>query len=621
MNILLIGNGFDLAHGLPTTYKDYLKFVKQIDKFFKSEGTIFQFKNDSSFKELDNNVADFIDSKLLIGNSNKLIGNVVKNFDNKYIIELHNLTKSNFWIEWLSEQDKYLNEKWIDIETEISFVIQTLEFFINNNEIYFKKFSIKKYEKFKSFIEKYEEYNKLVNSKEFKPLKKLLLNDLESLDRSLEIYLEYCVRNINKYLISPDIFNLSIDCILSFNYTDTFKRIYGYNKSWVQYEYIHGHSELNNNNTNLILGIDDYLNEEEADKNTDFIEFKKYFQRINKSTGNIYKKWLKSINESSNRENNLYIFGHSLDKTDKDILNEIILNKKIRTTIFYVDSNRHSLQISNLVKIIGKDNLISMTSGEQPVICFRKQKKILSRNSTNWQISRDIICLGNIETISNKEFNEIQCRIKQSIEYDDIDYFNNQKSIISLYNVLLKFIKNNNEIKKITKELYRIAKRLYKKSSENFDYIEWCDIDYVNNNLLECNDYVKQMVTHINAFNSNIKRKKEYKKQFDYNNLEKLNSQIIDTNISEITFKEIIIKLISLYNKDNIKAQEVHLCIKSLLKKFPPDLCLSYIKDLNFGSEDINTFRINKILNDLNIEDEFYQKSLQESDNFYDNII
>lgn len=30
MNILVIGNGFDLAHGLPTTYSDFLKFFEII---------------------------------------------------------------------------------------------------------------------------------------------------------------------------------------------------------------------------------------------------------------------------------------------------------------------------------------------------------------------------------------------------------------------------------------------------------------------------------------------------------------------------------------------------------------------------------------------------------------
>lgn len=30
MNILMIGNGFDLAHGLPTKYTDFLEFVEAI---------------------------------------------------------------------------------------------------------------------------------------------------------------------------------------------------------------------------------------------------------------------------------------------------------------------------------------------------------------------------------------------------------------------------------------------------------------------------------------------------------------------------------------------------------------------------------------------------------------
>ena len=39
MNILVIGNGFDLAHGFPTTYKNFLEFTdvfkRYIPKFVK----------------------------------------------------------------------------------------------------------------------------------------------------------------------------------------------------------------------------------------------------------------------------------------------------------------------------------------------------------------------------------------------------------------------------------------------------------------------------------------------------------------------------------------------------------------------------------------------------------
>ena len=34
MNILVIGNGFDLAHGLPTTYRDFIKYVNCFSKYY-----------------------------------------------------------------------------------------------------------------------------------------------------------------------------------------------------------------------------------------------------------------------------------------------------------------------------------------------------------------------------------------------------------------------------------------------------------------------------------------------------------------------------------------------------------------------------------------------------------
>lgn len=33
MNILVIGNGFDLAHGLPTRYIDFLEFIEEYNKY------------------------------------------------------------------------------------------------------------------------------------------------------------------------------------------------------------------------------------------------------------------------------------------------------------------------------------------------------------------------------------------------------------------------------------------------------------------------------------------------------------------------------------------------------------------------------------------------------------
>lgn len=81
---------------------------------------------------------------------------------------------------------------------------------------------------------------------------------------------------------------------------------------------------------------------------------------------------------------NVYIFGHSLDVTDEDILRRFILDeyKKalrreglvVRTTIFHFNQNALGKQIANLVKVIGQDNLISMVHGSDARIILQQQQ-------------------------------------------------------------------------------------------------------------------------------------------------------------------------------------------------------------------------------------------------------
>ena len=111
-----------------------------------------------------------------------------------------------------------------------------------------------------------------------------LNNDLNSLIRCLEIYLTDVVENIEISKKLPDINEISnLDKVISFNYTDTFKRVYDVNQE-MEYDFIHGRLDISNNieENNMVLGIDEYLEDEYKDKELDFIHFKKYFQRIYK---------------------------------------------------------------------------------------------------------------------------------------------------------------------------------------------------------------------------------------------------------------------------------------------------------------------------------------------------
>ena len=170
---------------------------------------------------------------------------------------------------------------------------------------------------------------------------------------------------------------------MSFNYTNTFEQIYFINKL-IEYDYVHGKADINNTieSNNMVLGIDETLPNKRKNKDVEFIAFKKYYQRIYKQTGCKYKEWVDEIKADKTKTmHNLYIFGHSLDVTDKDILRDLILNDNVYTTIFYHNKETMGQQIANLVKVIGQDELIRRTGGSTKTIEFKLQQDMIKREN------------------------------------------------------------------------------------------------------------------------------------------------------------------------------------------------------------------------------------------------
>ena len=225
--------------------------------------------------------------------------------------------------------------------------------------------------------------------------KERLHDDLNRIIRCLEIYLCDYVGNIEIEKKQPDIEGLPIiDKVLSFNYTNTYEKLYCKNP-YVEYDYIHGRAKIENtvDSNNMVLGIDEYLKGDSRNENIEFIEFKKFYQRIHKETGCLYRNWVDTIEsdesifetiaiykeqEKTIRENKkvgfhkVFFFGHSLDVTDKDIIRDLILQEKVKTTIFYRDKSDYGQKITNLVKIIGQDQLIKRTGEANKSIYFKK---------------------------------------------------------------------------------------------------------------------------------------------------------------------------------------------------------------------------------------------------------
>ncbi len=388
MNILVLGNGFDLAHGLPTKYTDFLKFIENIKRIDISKEKMIDLTDmDLQFKDM-------------------IIEKTVKN-QKSYIKELIELIENNIWINYFLQNQIYQKENWIDFENEISIVIQVLDearkstqygdgvydlpdsnFFLINNIV----------NAFNSNIGTV--FNSVRAIDEFISVLEI---DLKKLIRALEIYLENYVKMVHIKKESPDIMFLDIDRVLNFNYSDTYQRIYGINKQ-IEYDYIHGKANINNTieSNNMVLGVDEYLDEERKNKDVEFIGFKKFYQRIHKETGCKYKEWVDEIKkeysdyleykERSKHEkvplherktssiHNLYIFGHSLNVTDKDILKDLILIDNVHTTIYYVNKKVYGQQIANLVKVIGQDELIKRTGGSTKTITFKLQEDMVEKS-------------------------------------------------------------------------------------------------------------------------------------------------------------------------------------------------------------------------------------------------
>ena len=199
----------------------------------------------------------------------------------------------------------------------------------------------------------------------------ILKSELIIFVRCLEVYMLLIEQTPVKYIKKiPAIEHLdSVDWLLNFNYTDTFLRYYDHGKT-IDLEgefadFIHGRAGYNN----LIIGIHETLDKSLEDNLLYCSYFKKYFQRIFFRTGMKYKQWLSNKKDDDNNVD-VYIFGHSLDVTDGEVLRYIILNEKVRRTIiFYHNQDSYIKQINNLTRIIGKDNLITKVGNREIEFC------------------------------------------------------------------------------------------------------------------------------------------------------------------------------------------------------------------------------------------------------------
>ena len=349
MDILILGNGFDLAHDLPTKYSDFLDYC------------IKEYKN----KDIN------YDSQL----------DIVK----------------NLWLRHFIFQQQHNNSKdktWIDLEEEIYNVLKIIrelplvtksgkntEFcpqilYLNKNDADFNFADIK------NNLTNCSEYNKnhfkasyniLLEIKEPKDLIYYLYQQLRDFTALFEKYIITEViekKDIKKFILKKTKFTSSeYDkqiYVLNFNYTNTLEKIY-YSDSESSYKvhtiYVHGKVDKEQQ-SNIVLGTKNFNRKyntpfgAEKVMPTEFNVFKKYFQRHKYNTIDDYQYLLKKVKEAE--EAVFHIIGHSLDSSDRELLKHILTkNPNSIINIYYHNPEAQERLMNKIDDIIGEDEVMT----------------------------------------------------------------------------------------------------------------------------------------------------------------------------------------------------------------------------------------------------------------------
>lgn len=493
MKTLVLGNGFDIDHELPTKYKDFLCFVEEIKEIQILEGKV-----DFSSYMLDTELKQYVYNLFFLDDKKKTK------------IEVLSLLESNAWIDYFLNVKDEFGENWIDFEAEISHVVQELEnvkeYVVDEMRKGVKAIDVPDF--MKKRLDKVSPnavgIYKDGNERDIHDFISKWVNDLKRMIHLLEIYLVDYVQKIKIAYFSPDIYELKPDRVISFNYTNTYEKIYSYKRNGIKYNYIHGKasSDSSVDNCNMVLGIDEYLDNDRRNQKTEFIQFKKYFQRIHKKTDCEYVYWfdkeLRAKKSEKNREE-VFIFGHSLDITDGDVLSTIINCPNTYVTIFYHDDVDYGKQITNLVSLLGQDILLSKVYGKNPSIIFKHQQEHRQISNSEFEVSSDMYKLRNLYEYNNVQAQEIVNGVINKIENCNISYFENQKNVVNMYDILQELgLAEENRSK-----LLSFAKIIYDDKlfgqKVHIDVSHWEYEDYDGHHYCDCK--TEKFINEINRYN------------------------------------------------------------------------------------------------------------------------
>ena len=369
MNVLMLGNGFDLNYDLPTKYINFLNTVNCIAKRTGDAFSVGEIFSDKDLLANDTGIARSYEKYASVYDAIPVDACAVE--------RLKAIAKNNLWFAYLI---KSFNRDigWIDFEQEIATVLCSFRAFLPKLNLEFPRGNFPNdlihnyiFRKFDFFYQEQSEYgsingvvvldqwysvkekyileyplgsnNKIINKE---AVIETLEHELLELAEGLKLYLQYFVDNVvvelcKRNAVKPLVGLQQAEHIVTLNYTNTYEHIYGEGSVY----HIHG-----NLSDRVILGI----NPDDSDKlesiDTLFLPFKKYYQRVINCSDVEYLDWI----SNEDAYISLAVMGHSLDATDKDIIMQMFEKAKDITVLYHNEKVKASL-VSNLINIYGKE--------------------------------------------------------------------------------------------------------------------------------------------------------------------------------------------------------------------------------------------------------------------------
>ena len=335
MKVLIIGNGFDIANGLPTKYSQFLNMCKLVNSCGRID-------NVSRIRLLG--LSD--DDKEKLANFFSAVGQ--DNYN-----EFLQLSRTNLFIFHFIYKEKIIGDKWLNFEEEIQNFIEKILYERDSasNEI-FNTIKIKALKDFDNLTH--------IRGKTYKDLFEIIREQHKNLIRLLEIYIDGYVNSLSPNKIGG--FKKGFyNHVLSFNYTDTYSE--EYEPELCSCCYIHGQAFIDKTkHCQMVLGFD---NKQKYPVITDIemLPYVKFFQRLDLKTPADYMEWLKAM--ALEDENLVDIYGHSLAFSDADILSDFIRTPRTKTRIYYYDDLDRYDKLRNLTLILGTKDTVEMISGKR----------------------------------------------------------------------------------------------------------------------------------------------------------------------------------------------------------------------------------------------------------------